>query len=32
MDGTVVNVALPTLQSTFHATAAGIQWVVQSYP
>jgi EmrB/QacA subfamily drug resistance transporter len=31
MDGTVVNVALPTLQSTFHATAAGIQWVVQSY-
>jgi EmrB/QacA subfamily drug resistance transporter len=31
MDGTVVNVALPTLQSTFHATAAGIQWVVQGY-
>jgi EmrB/QacA subfamily drug resistance transporter len=31
MDGTVVNVALPTLQSTFHATAAGIQWVAQSY-
>jgi EmrB/QacA subfamily drug resistance transporter len=31
MDGTVVNVALPTLQSKFHATAAGIQWVVQGY-
>jgi EmrB/QacA subfamily drug resistance transporter len=31
MDGTVVNVALPTLQTTFHATAAGIQWVVQGY-
>ena len=31
MDGTVVNVALPTLQSTFHATAAGIQWVAQGY-
>ena len=31
MDGTVVNVALPTLQSNFHATAAGIQWVVQGY-
>jgi EmrB/QacA subfamily drug resistance transporter len=31
MDGTVVNVALPTLQSTFQATAAGIQWVAQGY-
>ena len=31
MDGTVVNVALPTLQSKFRATAAGIQWVVQGY-
>jgi EmrB/QacA subfamily drug resistance transporter len=31
MDGSVVNVALPTLQSTFHATSSGIQWVVQSY-
>jgi EmrB/QacA subfamily drug resistance transporter len=31
MDGSVVNVALPTLQSTFHATSAAIQWVVQSY-
>jgi EmrB/QacA subfamily drug resistance transporter len=31
MDGSVVNVALPTLQSTFHATASAIQWVVQGY-
>ncbi len=31
MDGSVVNVALPTLQSTFHATSGGIQWIVQSY-
>ena len=31
MDGSVVNVALPTLQSSFHATASAIQWVVQSY-
>jgi EmrB/QacA subfamily drug resistance transporter len=31
MDGSVVNVALPTLQSNFHATSSAIQWVVQSY-
>jgi EmrB/QacA subfamily drug resistance transporter len=31
MDGSVVNVALPTLQSTFHATSGAIQWVVQGY-
>jgi EmrB/QacA subfamily drug resistance transporter len=31
MDGSVVNVALPTLQSAFQATSGGIQWVVQSY-
>ncbi len=31
MDGSVVNVALPTLQSTFRATSAAIQWVVQGY-
>jgi EmrB/QacA subfamily drug resistance transporter len=31
MDGSVVNVALPTLQSSFHATSSAIQWVVQSY-
>lgn len=31
MDGSVVNVALPALQSAFGATSAGIQWVVQGY-
>ena len=31
MDSSVVNVALPTLQSTFHATSSSIQWVVQAY-
>jgi EmrB/QacA subfamily drug resistance transporter len=31
MDGSVVNVALPTLQSTFHATSSAIQWVIQAY-
>src|ERR1700743_3632754 len=31
MDGSVVNVALPTLQTTFYATSPEVQWVVQSY-
>jgi EmrB/QacA subfamily drug resistance transporter len=31
IDGTVVNLALPALQSTLHATAADVQWVVESY-
>jgi EmrB/QacA subfamily drug resistance transporter len=31
IDGTVVNVALPALQSAFHATATDVQWVVESY-
>jgi EmrB/QacA subfamily drug resistance transporter len=31
IDGTVVNVALPFLQSALHATAIGIQWVVEAY-
>jgi len=31
IDGTVVNVALPTLQSALHATLADVQWVVESY-
>src|SRR5258708_37453021 len=29
--GTVVNVALPALQSALHATIADVQWVVESY-
>ena len=31
MDGSVVNVALPTFQSAFYATSSEVQWVVQSY-
>ena len=31
IDSTVVNVALPALQVTFHATVVGVQWVVESY-
>src|SRR6202795_1779352 len=31
IDGTVVNVALPAVQANFHATLAGMQWVVESY-
>src|SRR6266704_1156575 len=31
IDGTVVNVALPALQSSFHATIVDVQWVVESY-
>jgi EmrB/QacA subfamily drug resistance transporter len=31
IDGTVVNVALPALQSDLHATLADVQWVVESY-
>ena len=31
IDGTVVNVALPALQTALHATVMDIQWVVESY-
>ena len=31
IDGTVVNVALPALQSSFRATVVDVQWVVESY-
>src|SRR6266851_6113082 len=31
IDSTVVNVALPALQATFHATVVDVQWVVESY-
>src|SRR3954464_15775204 len=31
IDGTVVNVALPALQSALHATLTEVQWVVESY-
>jgi EmrB/QacA subfamily drug resistance transporter len=31
IDSTVVNVALPALQSTFHASVVDVQWVVEAY-
>jgi EmrB/QacA subfamily drug resistance transporter len=31
IDGTVVNVALPTMQRDFHATSADLQWVIEAY-
>jgi EmrB/QacA subfamily drug resistance transporter len=31
IDSTVVNVALPAVQASFHATVVGVQWVVESY-
>lgn len=31
IDSTVVNVALPSLQSSLGATVVGVQWVVESY-
>jgi EmrB/QacA subfamily drug resistance transporter len=31
IDDTVINVALPTLQRELHASAAGLQWIVDAY-
>ncbi|HEX6799934.1 MAG TPA: MFS transporter [Ktedonobacterales bacterium] len=31
IDGTVVNVALPTIQRDFGATASSVQWVIEAY-
>src|SRR5271154_5301460 len=31
IDGTAVNVALPALQSSLHASISQIQWVIESY-
>src|SRR5271165_1839409 len=31
IDSTGVNVALPALQTSFHATVVNVQWVVESY-
>ena len=31
IDGTVVNVALPVLQTDLNATASAVQWVVEAY-
>ena len=31
LDATIVNVALPDIQSDFHASESGLQWVVAAY-
>src|SRR5438874_13464724 len=31
IDGTVVNIALPALQSNLNATAVDLQWVIEAY-
>jgi EmrB/QacA subfamily drug resistance transporter len=31
IDSTVVNVALPALQTSLHATLSGVQWVVEAF-
>lgn len=31
IDGTAVNVALPVMQRELNATAAGLQWIIESY-
>lgn len=31
IDSTVVNVALPAIQTSFHASVVGVQWVVEAY-
>src|ERR1700722_15742566 len=31
IDSTVVNVALPALETSLHGTVIGVQWVVESY-
>jgi EmrB/QacA subfamily drug resistance transporter len=31
LDNTILNVALPTLQTEFHASASDLQWMVDSY-
>jgi EmrB/QacA subfamily drug resistance transporter len=31
IDGTIVNVALPALQSDLHATITDVQWVIEAY-
>src|SRR5262250_3603711 len=31
IDGTAVNVALPELQASLHATITDVQWVIEAY-
>jgi EmrB/QacA subfamily drug resistance transporter len=32
LDGTVVNVAAPTIHSTLHTSSTGLQWIIGGYP
>src|SRR5260370_7458567 len=32
LDGSIVNVALPTIQADLHANLSDLQWVVDAYP
>jgi EmrB/QacA subfamily drug resistance transporter len=31
IDSTVINVAMPAIQASFHATVVDVQWVIESY-
>ena len=31
LDSTVVNIALPTIASSMHATYSGLQWIIDGY-
>jgi EmrB/QacA subfamily drug resistance transporter len=31
IDGTVVNIGMPAIQESFHATVVDVQWVIESY-
>ena len=31
MDGTIINVALPSIGADFHAPVSGLQWTVDAY-
>ena len=31
LDATIVNVALPAIRDSFHATLSGLQWTVDAY-
>ena len=31
VDVTIVNIALPSIQRTFHASVGGLQWTIDSY-
>ena len=31
LDGTVVNIAVPTIQKNLHASLSGIQWIINGY-